>query len=117
MTDMHIVKVGGDQIHLCVDAHLAPSVLRAFAGRTPLDAEIDSLEVPQGPRWLNLAVLTLRWYRRVRPQSMSCRCVYDPSCSRYAEMTYRKHGFFSGTARTLRRLNNCRPGAGGIDNA
>ena len=116
MASQHTIKVGVDQIHLCVDASLAPSVLRSLLGRTPRDAEIDDLSIPSGPLWLNFAVRSLRWYRRVRPQSMSCRCVYDPSCSRYAEMTYRKRGFFSGTFRTLRRLNNCRPGAGGIDN-
>ena len=116
MADQYTIKSGSDQIHLCVDANLAPSALRAFLGRTPLDAEIDSLDVPKGPLWLKYSIQCLRYYRRVRPQSISCRCVFDPSCSRYAEMAYRKHGFFSGTARILRRLNRCRPGAGGIDN-
>lgn len=116
MVEPDRIEIGSDQIHLCVDATLAPSVLRAFAGKTVLDAEIDQLEPPKTPLWLNLVVRALRWYRRIRPQSISCRCVYDPSCSRYAEVAYRKYGFFSGTIRTLRRLNRCRPGAGGTDN-
>jgi putative component of membrane protein insertase Oxa1/YidC/SpoIIIJ protein YidD len=115
MNEPITIQSGTDKIHLCVDANLAPSVLRAFAGRTELDESIDSLDIPNGPRWLNVAVRCLRWYRRVRPQSVSCRCVFDPSCSRYAEASYTKHGFISGTYRTLRRLNRCRPGAGGTD--
>ena len=115
VADQHTIELGSDQIHLCVDAVLVPGALRAFAGRTPLDAGIDALAIPQGPWWLNRVVHALRWYRRVRPRSMSCRCVFDPSCSRYAEMAYRKHGLLSGTVRTLRRLNRCRPGAGGAD--
>ena len=116
MDIQHTVKIGEDQVHLCIDASLAPSALCAFLGRTPRDAEVDDLRIPTGPLWLNLAIRLLRWYRRIRPQSMSCRCVYDPSCSRYAELAYLKHGFFSGTVRIVRRLNNCRPGAGGTDN-
>lgn len=33
------------QIELRVDSSLVPSVLRAFAGTTPLDAEVDVLEI------------------------------------------------------------------------
>ena len=40
------LKVDGIEIDLQVDATLAPSVLRAFAGRTPLDSEVDALEIP-----------------------------------------------------------------------
>ena len=103
------------KVELRVPDSLAPSVMRAFSGRTRLDAEVDALPVPDDPCWLNLFVRMLRWYRRTRPLSISRRCVLDPSCSRDSEMAFRRHGPVGGTTATLRRLWRCRPGAGGVD--
>jgi putative component of membrane protein insertase Oxa1/YidC/SpoIIIJ protein YidD len=103
------------QIELRVDSSLVPSVLRAFAGTTPLDAEVDVLELPRGPRWLRLCVGFLRWYRSKRPGVIERRCVFDPSCSRYSELAFRRRGFFRGALATLDRLRRCRPGSGGVD--
>ena len=109
------VRVKSTEIDLRVDDSLAPSVLRVFAGLTPLDAEVDALTVPEQPRWLNLCVRLLRWYRRVRPKRLGQRCVFDPSCSRYSELAFRRHGLLIGSIATARRLMKCRPGAGGLD--
>lgn len=112
---MQRVKVGDCEIVLNVDAVIAPSVLRAFAGATVLDSEIDALEVPPGPLWLLGCISMIRWYRRVRPPSIGQRCVFDPSCSRYAEMAFRKRGLLRGLATVLLRLHRCRAGNGGTD--
>jgi hypothetical protein len=60
MHDPQIVDVGGVKVELRVDPTLAPSVLRAFAGKTALDADVDALEVPSFPRWLRSCVRLLR---------------------------------------------------------
>ena len=41
--------MGDDKIELIVDDSLSASVLRAFAGVTPMDAEVDALAVPANP--------------------------------------------------------------------
>ncbi|MBW3570403.1 MAG: membrane protein insertion efficiency factor YidD [Gemmatimonadetes bacterium] len=94
---------------------MAPSVLRAFAGATPLDLDIASHEIPPHPAWLLGCVRCLRWYRRVRPAWVGRRCVFDPSCSRYAELALRKRGLVRGLAAVLLRLHRCKPGHGGMD--
>lgn len=112
---MQRVTVGEMEIELNVDASLAPSALRAFAGATPLDLEVDAQPIPAGPAWLRGCVKSLRWYRRVRPASVGQRCVFDPSCSRYAELALRKHGLIRGLAAVLVRLHRCKPANGGTD--
>jgi putative membrane protein insertion efficiency factor len=109
------VKLGAITIELNLDEKLAPSALRAFAGATSLDSLVDSLDVPQTPSSLAIAIRTIRWYRaRIAPR-LGQRCVFDPSCSRYAELVLRQHGVVRGTVLTVRRLFRCRPGAGGVD--
>lgn len=110
-----IVLVGDAQIDLRVAPALAPGALRAFLGATLLDTKIDGLAVPSKPIWLWLSVSLLRIYRRLRPQWVSNRCVFDPSCSRYAEAALRKHGLLRGAAMTFDRLRRCKPGAGAVD--
>lgn len=117
MDEPKTLKLGQPEIEieLRVDSVLAPSVLRAFAGTTPLDAEVDALDVPHEPRWLHACVGLLRWYRSKRSGVIERRCVFDPSCSRYAELAFRARGFFRGSFATLDRLRRCRPGCGGVD--
>ncbi len=115
MRDTRTIQIGQVVIECRTDPALAPSVLRAFAGATPLDAEVDRLLVPEGPRWLRAAVLILRSYReRVAPR-LGQRCVFEPSCSRYAELALRRYGTFRGLLLVARRLSRCRPGRGGVD--
>lgn len=115
MNEGSYVKVGEINIELRVDPKLAPSVLRAFAGRTSLDSEVDALDIPNSPALTRLSIQILRLYRRFRPASVGSRCVFDPSCSRYSELAFRKHGFFGGLTATFARLHRCKPGAGGVD--
>lgn len=109
------ISIDGAEIELHVDASLVPSVLRTFAGSTPMDLEIDSQPIPEKPRWLNLCIRFLRWYRRLRPAHIGQRCVFDPSCSRYSELAFLRHGFFKGCLATIKRLQRCKPGSGGVD--
>jgi putative membrane protein insertion efficiency factor len=110
-----IVEVSGVTIELAVDETLASSVLRAFAGTTPLDAAIDALPVPTRPFWLSSAIGLIRWYRRQIASHLGQRCVFEPSCSRYAELALRKRGLVRGSWATIGRLRRCRPGHGGMD--
>ena len=92
-----------------------PSVTRAIAGRTSRDRDVDDLIIPLRPFWLRASIRLLRFYRRVRPQSVGNRCVWDPSCSRHAELALRNLGFLRGLLAIVNRLNRCRPGYGGVD--
>ena len=109
------ITINGAEIELRMDSSLAPSALRAFLGVTSMDAEVDALAVPEKPLWLRLCVSMLRWYRRIRPPYISRRCVFDPSCSRYSELSYRKYGLVRGSLLTISRLRRCRPNSGGVD--
>jgi putative component of membrane protein insertase Oxa1/YidC/SpoIIIJ protein YidD len=112
---MQHVEMSGVEIRLDVDDSMTASVLRAFAGVTPRDAEVDCQPLPSRPAWLRYALMSLRWYRRVRPASIGQRCVFDPSCSRYAELALRKRGAFKGLMAIIGRLHRCKPGNGGTD--
>lgn len=112
----HIITVQGVDIELRVDASLVPSTLRAFAGMTPMDAEVDALPIPTAPLWLYICIRLLRGYRSTIAPRIGQRCGYEPSCSRYSELAFRRHGFMKGFRATLGRLGRCRPGTGGVDN-
>lgn len=109
------INVDGTRIELRVDESLVPGALRAFTGTTPLDAEVDALTVPARPFWMHVCIRLLRWYRAKIVPRIGQRCVFEPSCSRYAELALRRHGLFRGGLMTFQRLYRCRPGAGGTD--
>src|SRR3954467_14933971 len=94
---------------------LVPSVTRHLLGRTTRDAEVDHLPLPATSLAVYVAVMILRWYRNMRPAAIGQRCVWDPSCSRYAELAIRQHGALRGLFATMSRLLRCRPAKGGID--
>src|SRR5205085_12452299 len=94
----------GTKVDLCVDDADAPAVLRAFAGATPLDCEVDALPLPLRPIQIVFCIQLLRWYRRVVSPRLGSRCVLDPSCSRYAALEIREHGMIRGIAFTMARL-------------
>lgn len=117
MDHQHIrtVNIEGAEYSLNLDDALQASVLRALTGTTPLDDEVDKLTIPDRPLWLRACIKLLRWYRARLSPRLGQRCVYEPSCSRYAELSLRKHGFFKGLYLSAKRIHRCRPGAGGID--
>ena len=103
------------KIDIRADAALIPTVMRAIAGKTVRDAEVDAQPLPSSPFWLYLCVRLLRLDRRLRPRSIGQRCVCDPSCSRYAELAFRNLGLAAGFTTTLKRLHRCKPKRGGVD--
>ena|SRR6185369_11697606 len=102
-------------ISAATPASLVPSVTRCLVGRTMLDVQVDELQHRPAALPSQLAVTALRWYRKVRPPSLGQRCVWDPSCSRYAELAIRQRGVLRGFIATVRRLWRCRPNEGGTD--
>ena len=65
--------------------------------------------------WLRAMILVLRWYRVRIGSQLGQRCVFEPSCSRYAELAFRERGLVFGSVLVVRRLSRCRPGQGGVD--
>jgi len=104
-----------DTFEFFIDEKLRPSAERKLTGTTHIDSKISSLIIPQSPFSIRLGVILLRLYRKISPQSLRCRCVFDPSCSHYSELAIRQYGVMKGSILTLFRLTRCKPGAGGID--
>jgi uncharacterized protein len=106
-----------DSIFDCssVDPIHMPTVERMLRGTTKADEEIEKLGIPTGPKWLALTIRAIRWYRQTISPRLGNRCVFEPSCSHYAELAFRRKGFLMGALMTCKRLLRCRAGAGGID--
>jgi len=98
-----------------IDEKLRPSVERALFGKTSEDNKIDLLPIPRKPVMIFISIKLIRYYRSHISPRLGNRCVFDPSCSRYAEQVLRKYGFIRGVIKTISRLYRCRPGNGGID--
>ena len=98
-----------------VDPMLLPSVLRRLGEVPQQDAIVDAFDVPKRPIWLMITVKLLRSYRKHLSPLLGNRCVFEPSCSRYADMAFRRHGLWKGIRITFYRLVRCRPGNGGVD--
>lgn len=90
-------------------------VHRHLFGKTERDIEIETLKIPLKPTWLRIVVKMIRFYQKKISNKLGNRCVFDPSCSHYAEVAYREKGFLKGSLQTIKRLNRCRPNNGGID--
>jgi uncharacterized protein len=109
------VQSGSDAYELSVDPSWQPFLERVLTGTTRTDREIDAMELPPRLGLIRLAVRALRWYRTALSPKLGHRCVFEPTCSRYAELVIRRNGILFGVAKTSRRLCRCRPGAGGVD--
>lgn len=112
---LQVIQIEGVSFECRVDSSLMPGLRRIFTGTTPFDAEIDALAIPQHPIWLAAIIQTLQWYRDHVSPRLRNHCVFEPSCSHYSELAFRKYGFFRGFILTIKRLYRCRPGFGGID--
>ena len=104
-----------DTFEFAVDESLRPSVERKLTGTTPGDTKISALPLPSRPFHIKLIVVLLRSYRKIAPQSLRNRCVFEPSCSHYSELAFRQHGIWGGLKLTVRRLIRCRASNGGVD--
>ena len=108
-------NVGNDNFEMNVDEADSVIVQRHFSKHTERDIEIHSLTIPLKPIWLNFTVRLIRFYQKNISDRLGNRCVFDPSCSHYAEQAYRQKGFLIGTKLTIKRLKKCNPKNGGID--
>lgn len=106
---------GDNKFELSSDQINSVIIQRHFTKHTQRDIEIHSLPIPTKPLWLNLVVRSLRTYQKYLSPKLGNRCVFDPSCSRYSEMAFRKYGFWKGISLTHNRLKRCRPENGGVD--
>jgi len=113
--DPKIVVDGSTFDCAAVDAIQMPTIERILRGTTKADEVIDQMALPDRPIWLVLAIRSIRWYRSVIAPRLGHRCVFEPSCSHYAELAFRRRGFIIGGYLTCQRLLRCRPGRGGID--
>jgi len=109
------IHVNGEVYECHVEHSLQPSIERMLRGTTDSDIAIQALGIPDKPVWLCLFVKMLRWYRQRISPKLGNRCVFEPSCSHYAELAFRNKGFVQGIILTCKRLYRCRPGNGGVD--
>jgi len=114
-TDLKSAGLTIDLLDLDVPDEVRPSALRAMGVRPELDAAIDAMPAVKGASLRSAAVALLRLYRRIRPEIIGNRCVYEPSCSRYSELAFRTKPAGAALRLTLRRLHRCKPGHGGTD--
>lgn len=109
------VKVGDDLYEFNVEPENLIIIRRHFDRYTERDKEIRNLLLPVKPLWLRLIVLLIRFYQNHISRKLGNRCVFDPSCSHYSELSFRKYGFLKGCKLTISRLRRCKPATGGID--
>jgi putative membrane protein insertion efficiency factor len=112
---MKKIVVNGDSFECNVDPIHMPAIERMLKGTTESDATVQAMNIPNKPLWLRTAIKSIRWYRHRISPKLGNRCVFEPSCSHYAELALRQKGLFKGIILTTKRLHRCRPGNGGID--
>jgi putative membrane protein insertion efficiency factor len=104
-----------DSFEFDVNPKDAIIIQRQFLGKTQNDIEVENLSIPTRPIWLYVIIKMIRFYQKRISKKLGNRCVFDPSCSHYAEMAFRKKGLIKGTILTIKRLYRCRPVNGGSD--
>lgn len=63
-----------------------------------------------------LVILLLRGYKKIISPYLPSQCLYEPTCSVYAQDAVREHGVFKGIRMTFTRLGRCNPAnEGGYD--
>lgn len=98
-----------------VPEELRPRIFRKLGIPLEWDKAVDALPLPLLRHPSAFFVLGCRAYRAVRPKAVGDRCAFEPSCSRYAELSFRRHGVWTGLVLTCRRLSKCRGNIGGRD--
>lgn len=62
------------------------------------------------------AVALVKLYQFTLRPFMGGHCRFQPTCSDYSLLAYRRHGLFRGTWLTVRRIGRCHPwGGAGFD--
>ena len=58
----------------------------------------------------NIAVALIRFYQICISPLLGPSCRFQPTCSQYALIAFRRYGFKKGFVLTVKRLAKCRPG-------
>lgn len=63
-----------------------------------------------------IPIIFIKLYQKLISPLLGQRCKYYPSCSNYAIMAFKKHGFFKGFILSVWRILRCNPlSRGGVD--
>lgn len=87
------------------DAFLAALAARR-AARRAAEPSVDLRSLAIARR---VAIKAIRAYRREVAPRLSRECVFDLTCSRYAELAIARNGVIRGSLETWQRLRRCRP--------
>jgi len=112
---MSKLEVGSNTYELNVEEILRPAIERRLSGSTKMDIEIEANPIPNKPILLSGSIKLIRWYQKRISPKLGSRCVFEPSCSHFCEVSIREYGLLKGINLTIKRLFRCRPGTGGID--
>ncbi len=58
----------------------------------------------------NCAILLINFYRVAISPILGPSCRFQPTCSEYALIAFKRYGFKKGFVLTAKRLAKCRPG-------
>lgn len=94
---------------------LRPRVARALGLPLAWDDHVDAMGWPAVAQTGFIGAALCRLYRAARPKAIGDRCGFEPSCSRFAELCFRRHGTLRGLPLVVRRLRTCKGDAGGLD--
>ena len=98
-----------------IDEKDRPSAMRQLGVQPAGDAYVDGLAPFEGAIGSRIAIGLIRAYRHYAPLVVRNRCVFEPSCSRYAELAIRDYGLVRALPLCLSRLRRCRADNGGMD--
>jgi len=63
-----------------------------------------------------IAILFIKFYKKLISPFLPPACRFVPSCSEYAMLSYEIHGFMLGSYYSAKRICRCHPGnPGGLD--
>ena len=94
---------------------LRPRIARQLGLPLLWDQAIDALPSPSVMWPSGWFAKLCRVYRILRPRKIGDRCAFEPSCSRYAEISFRVFGLRKSLSLTFDRLKRCNAQNGGLD--
>ena len=90
-------------------------IKRKLFWKTKRDLTIEGLPIKNESLVVKLIIRAIRFYQKNISHTLWNRCVFDPSCSHYSELAFRKKWIIRWFILTLKRLHRCKPQNGWID--
>jgi len=116
LQSLNALNMDAGTIKIDVPETLRPKVHRQLGMPLIWDKRIERIDPKALPLARRFGVSFCRLYRRIRPRAIGDRCVYEPSCSRYAELCCYHFSLFQTIKLTIARLKKCgKVDCGGID--